>query len=746
MSLTPFRAHWSLQTKVLVPVVGLMILLLAATLWVVNARFTRQFQTNIANQMLIAEGVFKNSEQIRAQNLLMRYRNVPTEPQLRAIMKLGDPKTLRFRLNELLGTLGGDYARFTPASGTNAPIEASRSSDFNHPEFAQARRPSIEKAMEGFDNTDVVACNNKLYELVSMPVRIGEELEGVLTFALETGTATAQEFKRLTHTEVALLAGDQMTACTLLKPGLENELRANISDAGQSARKKDPFKVILGGEHFFVVSGNFNTLHESKVASYSLLSSYEQELNTLFGIQRLILLVSLVGILISVTVLFLVIRKATQPLRELQASAEAVGRGDFSKHVLVQTQDECGELASVFNRMVDNLKASRQELEKAVETLKTTQAQLVQSEKLSAIGEFVAGVTHELNNPLTSVIGFAELLQQTPVDERSRRFLDLIVNGAQRCHKIVQSLLSFARQHKPERKLVNLHELVDSAVSILQYQMRTSNIQIETNFNKALPQVMADPHQIQQVFLNLINNARQAIEGFRPKGSIRITTEAKGAFARVTFQDDGPGISAENLKKIFDPFFTTKEVGKGTGLGLSLSYGLIQEHGGSIQVESKAGEGASFVIELPFASETDRTAAQGSGPEKQAPVLQGRNKRVLIVDDEEGILNLVKETLMASGFQTETARDGEEALRNLSKHQYDLTVCDWKMPGMNGRQLFEHVRKSNPQAASRFIFMTGDVMNESTSGFLREHRKICLEKPFSLDDFKRAVVQITEAG
>ncbi|MDB6032476.1 MAG: hypothetical protein JWM16_2814 [Verrucomicrobiales bacterium] len=130
MSLTPFRAHWSIQTKVLVPVVGLMILLLTATLWVVNARFTRQFQTNTVNQMLIAEGVFKNSEQIRAQNLLMRYRNVPTEPQFRAVVKLGDPKTLRFRLNELLGSLGGDYARFTPSGGTNAPVEARRRSDF----------------------------------------------------------------------------------------------------------------------------------------------------------------------------------------------------------------------------------------------------------------------------------------------------------------------------------------------------------------------------------------------------------------------------------------------------------------------------------------------------------------------------------------------------------------------------------------------------------------------------------------
>lgn len=745
MSLIPFKAHWSIQTKVLVPVAGIMILLLAATLWVVNHRFTRQLQTGTANQMLTAEAVFKNSEQIRANNLLLRYRNVPTEPRFRAIMQLGDPKTLRFLLNELLESSGGDYARFTPAT-TNTPVEAARVTHIKGSEFSKAGRPSVEKALEGIANTGVVALGDQLYDVVSMPVRVGEEIEGVLTFVLEVGAAAAEEFKRLTHTEVIFFANNKVTASTIIKASLESALAESFAGSGKSAvRKSEPLKAVLGGEHFFVIPGKLQSLPGNDAAGYLLLASYEQQLNDLFAIQRLILLVSLAGIVVSLTVLFLVIRKATEPLRELKASAEAVGRGDFSKHVIVHAKDECGELATVFNRMVDNLKASRQELEKTVQTLKTTQAQLVQSEKLSAIGEFVAGVTHELNNPLTSVIGFAELLQQTPVDSRSRRFLDLIVNGAQRCHKIVQSLLSFARQHKPERKLVQIHELVESAINILQYQMRTSNIEVVTNFNPGVPKVMADPHQIQQVFLNLINNARQAIEGYRSKGRIEISTEVAGEFARVVFQDDGPGISPENLKKIFNPFFTTKEVGKGTGLGLSLSYGLIKEHGGSIQVESKQGEGARFIIELPLAPEADGATDQKNSSERAQVILNGRNKRALIVDDEEGILQLVKETLTASGYETETARDGEEALLNLRQHKYDLTVCDWKMPGMNGQQLFEQVRLTDPQAAERFIFMSGDVVNEKTLEFFRAHQKTCLEKPFSIADFKRVVSRMIEA-
>src|SRR5947199_688917 len=178
----------------------------------------------------------------------------------------------------------------------------------------------------------------------------------------------------------------------------------------------------------------------------------------------------------------------------------------------------------------------------------------------------------------------------------------MIHKSALRCQRIVQSLLSFARRHQPERKLSNLNELVEEAVEILHYLMRTSNIEVTTRLHPDLPKAMVDPHQVQQVFLNLINNARQAIEAHRPKGWVRITTEQVRDRARVLFEDNGPGIPEANLSKVFDPFFTTKEVGKGTGLGLSLCYGIIKEHGGTVTVRSKPSQGATFIIELPLAA------------------------------------------------------------------------------------------------------------------------------------------------
>src|SRR5205085_2609756 len=188
--------------------------------------------------------------------------------------------------------------------------------------------------------------------------------------------------------------------------------------------------------------------------------------------------------------------------------------------VEVKSGDECGELAWVFNQMTENLQRSRQQLEQTVDTLKTTQAQLIQSEKLSGIGEFVAGVAHELNNPLTSVMGFSELLTRADTNPQHKRHLELIHKSAQRCQKIVQNLLSFARRHQPERKLSALNELLEAAVDFLQYQLRTGNIEVILNLDANLPMAMVDPHQIQQVFLNIINNGRQAIEGHQPKGRI----------------------------------------------------------------------------------------------------------------------------------------------------------------------------------------------------------------------------------
>ncbi|MGH9856776.1 MAG: sensor histidine kinase, partial [Acidobacteriota bacterium] len=330
-----------------------------------------------------------------------------------------------------------------------------------------------------------------------------------------------------------------------------------------------------------------------------LLSSYETALKRKEETQRTLTLISLAGILFSSLLMWVLIRKITNPLRKLRDSAEAVGRGDFSRRVEVESSDECGELAESFNRMTENLNASRAEVQQAIQTLKDTQAELIQTEKLSAMGKFVAGIAHELNNPLTGVIGFSQMLQESGISEKQEIVLHRIIGSAERCRRIVQNLLSFSRRYRPERKSVQANDVIESAVELLNLDLTTANIEVMLDLSNEIPEILMDPHQMQQVFLNIINNSIQATEENQGSRQLRICSRLTNGYVHIGFADNGVGIRPEDLPNIFNPFFTTKPVGAGTGLGLSLAYGIVQEHGGTITAESTPGAGATFTIDLP---------------------------------------------------------------------------------------------------------------------------------------------------
>ena len=727
------------STKVILPVVAIMMLLVAVTVWVVNRRLTEQFEADAARNLAHAEKEFDNFQKLRTKGLFQRFRNLRNEPRYRAVIQSGHMPTILKEIEDLPDDQGVDIAVFSSA---RAEVLTHPRRDLTIPtaEFEENSLRAVKRALQGEDTLDTIAVGGRLFDVVSIPVTGSSgTLIGALTFGSEIRNSDIQEFSLNNGMQIVLLANDQVISSTLRNADPRQDF-ASIFKQCASSQTRAVKRTSIGNERYLCSAGIFDTLSHDGKLGYLMLSSYEQPLKTLHATQQMVFWGSALGILIASAIIWYLIRKLTEPLRELSASAEAVGKGDFSQRVDVRSHDECGELAAAFNQMTENLQRSHQQLENTVETLKTTQAQLIQSEKLSGIGEFVAGVAHELNNPLTSVMGFSELLSRADSNPQNKRHLDMIHKSAQRCHKIVQSLLSFARRRAPERKLANINELIEGAVEFLNYQLRTSNVEVTTQLDPKLPTAMVDPHQIQQVFLNIINNARQAIEGHQPKGSIRITTETCGHNIRIVFKDDGPGIPEQNLSKVFDPFFTTKDVGKGTGLGLSLCYGIVKEHGGSISVRSKPGDGASFVIELPWAVETSTAdAAPALTAAAPANEKEGFGKKVLVIDDEEPILQMVSETLCEHGYEVDVARDGEDALRHLDKTAYDLTLCDWKMPGLNGQQIYERVQASNPRLSDRMIFFTGDIINEKAQKFLRERKKVCLSKPFSLVEFHEAV-------
>lgn len=386
---------------------------------------------------------------------------------------------------------------------------------------------------------------------------------------------------------------------------------------------------------------------------------------------------------------------------------------------------------------------------KDISNEKLLRQQLIQSEKLSAIGELISGIAHELNNPLTGVMGYSQLLQlRKDLDERARDSLLKINNLALRCQKIVQNLLSFARKQKPERTLSNVNDMLERTVELRSYELAVNNIEIVRDLDRNLPMTIADSHQLQQVFLNILTNAEQAMLQAHRRGrlEIRSRTDLANNNIIVEFSDDGPGIPESQLSKIFDPFFTTKEVGKGTGLGLSLSYGLIKEHGGNIYAISKPGDGATFVIELPIIKKVvdDVTIFPKLMPQALQFDALIRDKRVLIVDDEKYILDFFIEIFKMYPMQVDTAVDGMAAMKMLTHDDYDIIITDYKMPLMSGRELFHWIKEKKPQLAKRIVFVTGDTVSSETRRFFESNSNLYLAKPFKIEEVKEVIQQTLE--
>jgi two-component system NtrC family sensor kinase len=388
------------------------------------------------------------------------------------------------------------------------------------------------------------------------------------------------------------------------------------------------------------------------------------------------------------------------------------------------------------------------------------QSKLLQTEKMAALGQLVSGIAHELNNPLTSIQGYAQLLLTRR--SASDRVADAqrISQEAERAGRIVKNLLLFSRETKPERRAVHLNDVVERTLSLRSYELKLQNIDVELGLDPGLPQTLADAAQLQQVVLNLIVNAERAIVLARGEeasvGHILIRTRRlAGDRVALEVSDDGPGIPPENAARIFDPFFTTKPPGIGTGLGLSIVYGIVQEHGGEVTVDSLQGRGATLTVELPALSVSGfefagvELAAQprlaAAAPHQDLERVAER-ERILIVEDEPTVADLIADVLAEEGYRVDTMLDSRSALGKLEEQKYSLVVCDLKMPHMDGPGLYQAlVRGENPMQ-HRVLFVTGDTMGPRTLEFLKSSGLPYLAKPFLVEELKEAVRQALAAA
>jgi PAS domain S-box-containing protein len=362
------------------------------------------------------------------------------------------------------------------------------------------------------------------------------------------------------------------------------------------------------------------------------------------------------------------------------------------------------------------------------------------SSRLAAVGEMAAGIAHEINNPLTSVIGFSELLMEHKLPPDVMEELKIIADGSHRVADIVKRLLTFARQSKPIRTSVNINSLIDNTIKLRSYVLETANIRVFTCYDEALPWIVADPSQMQQVFLNLIVNAEQAMKTAHNRGELRIVTERHGQKIRIVLTDDGPGITGETMEHLFEPFYTTKGPTEGTGLGLSLSRSIVLEHGGDMWAESEEGQGATFIVELPIteapapSTGTDTPASiKETGPTTPA--------RIMVIDDEQSIRDYLQTALTLAGYTVSGSGDPDEALQTLDD-SYDVVLLDIRMPGISGIDLYAYILQKVPALDGKVIFITGDASDAEVRDFLKNNNLPFLPKPLELEVLKQKISSV----
>ena len=462
-----------------------------------------------------------------------------------------------------------------------------------------------------------------------------------------------------------------------------------------------------------------------------------------------------------------------EPLDRLRCLAGEMRRGNLNATMDIPQNIELGSLVGGFLEMERELASIRDSLEQKVAErtarLEETQSELLQAAKLASLGQLVSGVAHEINNPLTSILGFSEvLLNRQGTDPALQRPLRMIREEALRVRHLVSNLTSFARRAPSRMQRIDLRNLLTHLADLRHYQLLANNIYLRLQPAAEPVWVLADPDQLMQLLLNLVLNSEQAIPDGRRRGDIWVSCRKEKGLACLSVKDNGAGIDAAICDRIFDPFFTTRPPGQGTGLGLSIAHGIVQQHHGSIQVESKSGDGTTFLIRLPLAPPRSANLPDSAEAELKTPPIPrsataetigkpesfaettpahgfssvkidtSAEHPVLVIDDEQGILEMVSDALERLHCRSTLVQGSARAAATIEQGQFALILCDLKMPGLNGLDILHFTREKRPDLASRFLLMTGNLADTEKHAVELAGVPV-LPKPFTLSRLRETV-------
>jgi len=491
------------------------------------------------------------------------------------------------------------------------------------------------------------------------------------------------------------------------------------------------------------IEASFRRLEEAQIQYLAAMNSQRK-----FFVAGLTLLLIVFAVLTVVTSVWF--RRAHRNhlwnhLEELRWMVDEVRGGNLNLTAEIPRSVELGSLVGAFLEMAGKAREARDLLEEKVlertAKLEQAQAELLQAAKLASLGQLVSGVAHEINNPLTSILGFSDvLLGRASGDAAAQDPLRTIRDEAMRLRNLVANLTTFARRTPARTERMDLRQVLIRLTDLRDYQLQANNFSLHVDCPAGPVWVSANADQLMQVLLNLVLNAEQAVKGSRERGDIWIACGDDGQMAWLTVRDNGSGMTPEVRDHIFDPFFTTQPTGQGTGLGLSISYGIIQQHGGTIAVESAVGHGTTIKTRIPLAAK-EPVAERPDNSQSASPRTDGVMKHVLVIDDERGILEMMSDALERVKCRATLVLGSAGVRAALEQEKFDLVICDLKMPGQNGIEVYRMIREMRPELAELFILMTGNLADAEK--YTAELTAVSLlPKPFTLAQLREAVEEL----
>ena len=588
------------------------------------------------NDLVKTRSVFRELEKARFDRLVSLANVIADVPILKAVVTTGDSATVVEAALIYQKTARSDLLIITDRTGRVLARA------HNPAQYGDSLRdnPHVSNALKGEVVVGTLFHGDSLYQTVARPLTLRDQLLGTLVMGFRVGDPLATELHKMTGTEVAFILGPRILA-TSLQPENETELarllkrglrKAGKPSAGPIAAK--PFELTLSGEPFLVLLEKVTESGTGKPVILSIMKSLRPSMAVRNSLGKNLLWMGLAFLVTAMGIAFFLSRTITGSLRSLLQGTRRISAGDLNQPIESDSRDEIGELARSFNRMMDDLKASRAQvedysrhleskIEDAMDRLRESQHIILRSEKLASIGKLASGVAHEVLNPV-NIIGMhsQSWLRETNIEPRLRKSFEVIDEQVHRTARITDGLRRFSRQTEPERNRIDLHDLLSETLHLVAHELRIRRIEVVQDLESNLPEVLGDKDQLAQVFLNLFTNARDAMPNggrlsLRGRCGNHDGLMAAGVHRRgagfgekglgngdnrtvvISVEDTGEGIPEEMLSKIFDPFFTTKPVDKGTGLGLSISHSIIEAHSGEIQVQSRINEGTVISVCLP---------------------------------------------------------------------------------------------------------------------------------------------------